>query len=484
MIFIAYENQEFRPQIEYTFKVIFYIYGIEAQLICYPEIPSLPNKPLELLISYGKEKPPSLSLRHIHIYESDLFGQNYLKPNSMPKLHLKKYNELPVIYSSYNEGNCVSKSENLTETNIDIVASCFFMLSRYEEVIVDRKDQHNRFPANASLAATERFLDRPIVNEYAELLWGWIHELVPSLERKSTWPENKDFAVCLTHDVDSIRKYSLIPPITKIGSAIILKKNPQLAFNLVSDYLGCLFHLRRDPFDTFDYILDLEQRNGFKSSFYFISGKGAKFEYTRSLTDPKIMKLIRMIEDRGCEVGLHGSHRSYHNSEQLILEKAKIDRVVRDANFGCRQHYLRFKTPETWRNQEEAKLLYDSTLAFADRAGFRCGICLPFKPLDVLENRPLNLWELPLTVMEGSLKEPEYENLSPGEAYNEIIRLMEVVNKYHGVFVLLWHNSSFDPLNGWSGWKEVYESTMKYIREQNAWVTSGKEVIDWWTKRF
>jgi hypothetical protein len=53
--------------------------------------------------------------------------------------------------------------------------------------------------------------------------------------------------------------------------------------------------------------------------------------------------------------------------------------------------------------------------------------------------------------MEGSLKVPDYQNLSPGEAYNEIIRLIEVVKKYHGGFVLLWYNSSFDPLNGWSG---------------------------------
>ena len=43
------------------------------------------------------------------------------------------------------------------------------MLSRYEELITKDRDQHNRFPATASVAFKAGFLDRPIVSEYLEI---------------------------------------------------------------------------------------------------------------------------------------------------------------------------------------------------------------------------------------------------------------------------------------------------------------------------
>jgi len=46
------------------------------------------------------------------------------------------------------------------------------MLTRYEEVVKSVKDEHERFPARASLAYREGFLMRPIVNEYLGFCGG------------------------------------------------------------------------------------------------------------------------------------------------------------------------------------------------------------------------------------------------------------------------------------------------------------------------
>lgn len=163
----------------------------------------------------------------------------------------------------------------------------------------------------------------------------------------------------------------------------------------------------------------------------------------------------------------------------MASEKSALDRVVSNKSYGCRQHYLNWKSPGTWRIQEQLGILYDTTLSFADSIGFRCGICLPFKPFDVVENRRLNIWELPLTVMEGSLQGLNYQNLSPEEGYKEIIRHIEIVKKFSGVFVLLWHNHSLEDSEGWKGWKKVYEEVMEYISRQNAFVSSGRNIIGW-----
>src|SRR4030065_531226 len=108
--------------------------------------------------------------------------------------------------------------------------------------------------------------------------------------------------------------------------------------------------------------------------------------------------------------------------DKMILEKKKLDKIAASKDYGCRQHYLRWETPLTWRNQEKTGLLYDATLSFADHTGFRCGICMPFQPFDFVENRKLNIWELPLPVMEDSLRAYNYQNLTPEAAYEQIVK--------------------------------------------------------------
>lgn len=482
VILTAYEGRAAQQPIEYTLQFVFSAFGIHPPTIPLEELEAdNPDLTETLVVSYGTRTPTLRARCQIHIHASDFFDKDYLKPASMPVIPLRRYNDLPVIYTGSGAfDGFVQRSENLIETNIDIVASSFFMLSRYEEVILNTEDQHERFPAKASLAYKEGFLDRPIVNEYVELLWSWIHLLMPNLGRKPPWPADKEFAVCLTHDVDSLKKYSVVPPVSTIGSALLRQRRPRLALDIALDHFKVICHLKRDPNHTFEYLLNSERSYGFGSSFYFMSGGNSKFDDGYSVNSPRAVQAIRDIEREGHEVGLHASYCTYNDEGKIALEKRQLDNLVHNKNYGCRQHYLRWSTPETWRVQEKAGLLYDTTLSYADHAGFRCGVCLPFKPFDVIEDRKLNIWELPLTVMDTSLQGPAYQHLNPEQAYSQIIQYVEIARRFGGVFALLWHNSSFDPLEGWDGWKEVYERVMQYISEQNVLVACGREIIDAW----
>ncbi len=142
------------------------------------------------------------------------------------------------------------------------------MLSRYEEIVLDKKDKFDRFPARESLAYKEKFLDRPIVNEYIELLWKWIDSFRLGFRRRKLCGD-KNFAVCLTHDVDAIRKYKIYPPLRTIGSLVVKDKDLKKAFAVIIDYFKA--KLDKDPYDNLSYIMELESKFGFKSSFYFMS---------------------------------------------------------------------------------------------------------------------------------------------------------------------------------------------------------------------
>ena len=115
-----YDNLGFSAPIEYTFALIFSAYGINYRIIPLNEF-----KPEEydhngiLAISYGREYQDRGFSKHIHIYSSDIFGQNYLKPTSMPQTPLKRYEDLPVIYSGSGQlDGWVKRSDNVIETNI------------------------------------------------------------------------------------------------------------------------------------------------------------------------------------------------------------------------------------------------------------------------------------------------------------------------------------------------------------------------------
>ncbi|HCL4438292.1 TPA: polysaccharide deacetylase family protein [Clostridium botulinum] len=473
MIYIYYSNNNFSKQIEYTFSSIFNILGINVEYT--NDLQQIKN-PNILIINYSNELLYRSNV--INIKPSYLFSQHYLKIESMPKVPLKKYNGFPVIYiSNENNKNCyLNKDHNYLITNIDIIQSSFFMITRYEEFLLWNridKDLYGRFPSKESLAYKERFLDIPIVNEYIEWLWNWIDSFNLGYKRKNIWGKY-DFAACLTHDVDIPFKFTY--PLKKDIENLKYKK----AFN---SYKTIFCHVlsninyEKDPFFTFKYIRYIEKKYAFRSSFYFMTGGNSDKENFYKINDNRILELIDKIHKEDCEIGYHYSFNSFDNLKQRKEEKDILDKYIKNKNYGGRNHYLRFKMPESFRVSEKVGLLYDTTLSFADYDGFRCGICMPYKPFDVLENRKLDIWEIPLITMEGTLKDKKYRNLSAKEGFISIKEKIDIVRKYNGVFTLLWHNSSFD-IEGWEGWKETFEKTMKYLYENNALGLSGRELLN------
>ena len=477
-VIATYDNYDFSRPIEYIFNMIFSIYGISYRIIRFDRFNRAEydlNK--TLVVSYGKKYLNTGVRSQIHIYTSDLFGGNYLKPYSMPKVPPKRHGELPVIYDGRGEfDDFVRRSGNLIETNIDIIASSFFMLSRYEEIVLREKDRFDRFPATESLAYKGGFLDRPVVNEYIELLWSWIDGLGLGLKTRELW-RDKDFAVCLTHDVDNVRKYGVYPPLLTVGRSIVRDRDLRRASAIIMDYLEAKLDKKLN--NAFSYMMKLESKYGFKSSFYFMSGGSTKYDASYSIHDSDVISLLRTLRKEGFEIGLHPSFDSYEDFDMVNLEKQKLEKATENPIFGGRQHYLRWKTPDTWRILEKVGLKYDTTLSFADHEGFRCGICLPYEPFDILQNRRLDIWELPLTVMDRSLF--DYQNLTPEEGFQRIKDLIDITKDYHGMFVLLWHNSSLDPLR-FPGWAEVYKRIIEYLGKKNILKGSAREIIDWWEK--
>jgi hypothetical protein len=105
--------------------------------------------------------------------------------NLSPPQFLEDFVGLPLFMG----GNKISEEVYGIKTDVDILGSIFFILSRMEELDNTKLDEHHRFSAKESIAYKLGFLDRPIVDEYVELLWSMMKYLWPELKRKETTTE-------------------------------------------------------------------------------------------------------------------------------------------------------------------------------------------------------------------------------------------------------------------------------------------------------
>ncbi|MEA1953181.1 MAG: polysaccharide deacetylase family protein, partial [Campylobacterota bacterium] len=348
------------------------------------------------------------------------------------------------------------KLENIPKRieELDIFAACFFMLTRWEEYVNKNRDSHDRFPATESLAFKQGFLDRPVVNEYVEELKTMLLDLDSSLDFKK-----REFQLVLTHDVDQILKYpDILSGVREIVGDIIKRKSLILALNNLFKKIKTHLNLQNDPFDTFDYLMDISESVSTKSYFFFM-GKGlTQFDNMYASHDDFVKRLIRKIKTRGHHIGIHPTYNAYNKNEQFYREKLELEENLKcNITFG-REHFLRFEIPTTWQIWEDNNMVWDSTVGYADKEGFRCGICYEYSVFNILTRKKLNLKEKPLIVMEGSFATYQ-ANINPGIMQDKILSLMTQVKKYNGDFVYLWHNSSFNTTK-WKEYQHIYENVL------------------------
>lgn len=387
----------------------------------------------------------------------------WLQPASLPRQPLPNWNisttrllattispDIPVIYGNDpNDPNFFQVQENKIYLGLDIFGSAFFMLTRYEEVVKPERDKHDRFPATASLAYQENFLDRPIVNEYLEILWACLKKLWPKLQRKIHQP--KTLVSC---DVDNpysfyVKSWGMTARKT-IGDLVKRKSVSEAIQTIQNTWFTQIGNFRHEPFNTFDWIIDVNEKAGNKVAFYFLVDKTVpSMDGYYDINEPRIRALIRQIHQRGHEIGLHGSYGTYKNSAQLLKEANTIRQILAEEKIeqnelGCRQHYLRWSSPETARYLNSAGFDYDTTLGYADYAGFRCGTCYEYPLFDLLERKQLRIRERPLIVMECSVIEERYMGMGiSATALNTMTSLRDACSRFGGNFSLLWHNSNF-----------------------------------------
>lgn len=300
------------------------------------------------------------------------------------------------------------------------------------------------------------------------------------------WPDGARYAVVLTHDTDAAGLHDL-RELLRVCMRAARYRSPWMMATTISAAVGWL---RRSPDPQFQFAAwaSLEEAIGVRSAFYLHARDGRR----RHLHDPTYAvdghprwKVLGDLVEAGWEVGVHAAIESGRASESLARERTLLEAVVRRPVRGVRHHYWRldWRAPwRTFRHHVKAGYLYDTSIAWRDRYGFRAGTSLPYRPFDPERGRALDVLELPTTVMDGHLF--EYLGLTPTEATATLRRLSATVCRAEGVFNLNWHQETYGNRHAHRGWRDTYETIVSELADDpDAWIATPYEVARWWFER-
>jgi len=266
------------------------------------------------------------------------------------------------------------------------------------------------------------------------------------------YPKGKKFSLCLTHDVDRIKK-----------------SHQYLTYFLKSKNIYHLksFFSKKDPYWNFEKIIEIENKYKVKSTFFFLN-ESEKFKLLNpknwkvslgryNITKEKVKNIIKKLDNEGWEIGVHGSYNSFKDYDLLKKEKTQLEKIIDHKIIGVRQHYFNLNN-NTWKLQSKTGFKYDSSFGFNDgNIGFFNNKYIPFNPI---KNKEFLV--LPNTIMDWCL-------MGKKNVEDEYMKIIDIAEERNAVLTINWHQRVFNEKE-FPGYSETYEKIIKECKKRGAWI--------------
>tara|TARA_Y100001936_G_scaffold252342_1_gene311602 strand:+ start:4165 stop:5532 length:1368 start_codon:yes stop_codon:yes gene_type:complete len=359
----------------------------------------------------------------------------------------------------------------------DIVLTTYILISGLHELGMKR-DSHGHHHIETSVLYNKNLLHIPLINQYAKLL----REIFASYSPLPIWPKGKTWAAAITHDVDYPQ---MIRWIEILRYLIVQKSKSKLS--VIKDIIKGTNH-----FWKFQDWVDLETKNGVRSAFYFCGKKGNLLKYLFGIPDPfydvcseEFKNVINYLKGKGFEVGLHASYNSFKSLNAFKTEIKSVESSLGESLKGNRHHYWHLNQDDpsqTSEIHEKAGLLYDSSICYEKRAGFRYGIAAPFRLFHKNKKQISNCLQLPTAFMDDHMyRHLKYSQFKSPQV--EINTLINQVKIFSGLFIVDYHvrrlNDTFFP-----GWGKLFQFILEIIsNDSECYCDTPAAIAKYWIAR-
>ncbi len=343
----------------------------------------------------------------------------------------------------------------------DFFSASFFFLSCYQELVVKDRDAKGRVPLSKTLQYQLGRIRVPIVNQYLRIFLEAVSTLWECKFDYKPMPNGGNAFCAMSHDVDYIDCSATEYIRRLVNQRQSLTRGPK-----------SLAYLGRNAFGrkyVFSMMKNVESAFGVRSTNFFLSN------YSKPPHRSFTKKLISGYQSSSCEIGHHISDRSIFE-ESLIADKNRFS-TISSSLCGARVHTLRFETQRLFQQLEAEGYQYDSSLLFAEDIGYRTGFTYPHYLFDFSRQKPFNVVEVPLNIMDTTLVDQKYLMLSDQEAERLLIDALRSFISFGGGLTILIHNSFF--YINTPGRLKMYERLFQFLTEQGVGIGTCEQLYNW-----
>lgn len=415
------------------------------------------------------DDPEQMKLYPIVIIPSGFFRMDvYGTEESMPTLPLKTWRGIPLLFGEPREEWSADGSQLIIHA--DLLASTYFLISRYEEMYRrSERDSYGRFPGKSALPYRAGFLHRPIIDEYGEALRQILletgiaeHHNLRLEERPHTFSR-----VNLTHDLSRPYNYrgwrSFLRAWLKQKNSPLEAARLSFSADVEDDYFtfpkflkwdrNTCDSLGRDRSDIFLFIR-MPSRHPLDKPYY-------------SLHSLYLRRILSIAAKHKVLLALQCSYAAGHQSELISKERHQFEKAFRQRPRGLRHNKLTSCEPEDLLQAYVSGFRNDYSMGYADVVGFRLGTCRPVKFINPNTRLLTELILHPLVLRDLTLSDQRYMALEQDEAERIAHDLIRTTARYNGELTLLWHNDLLSQKT--HPWHSVlYRSMLRLIEELGA----------------
>ena len=382
-------------------------------------------------LSYGKQP-----LSHeLFIYAEGLLTQ-------------QGFETIDITTKEWEETKCFFPSSSSSAVPFDIFSASFYLMSRYEEYLPHVKDASGRYPFSESLAYREGFLQQPVVDIWAYKFKSILLESFPDL----IFPAKK---MKIHNLVEASQPFAFKQRgflRSMIGYSSDLWK---LKMRSMVERSKVLMRLRKDPFDTFNWIINTAKRSKSRQTILFLLGESSEFEEGMNTKRAKFKLLVKFVSDYK-EVGLIFSSEAITDYELLKREKKRIEDMTNRTLLGSMNASFVVNLPNIYRNLVELEVETDYTMVYEDEVGFRAGTCTPFLFYDLDSEIKTPLIIHPIVMTTNAFKK-KYES-----EINKTFRLLfDSVNNVNGTFSMVFSNRDFTSSEKNKIWRTIFSEKLQ-----------------------
>lgn len=361
--------------------------------------------------------------------------------------------DVDIYVNTWEDTKCFFFNGDKSDLPYDIFAASFYLMSRYEEYLPHVQDEYGRFSAKDSLAYNHGFLQQPVVDIWAYKFREVLKSRFPDYEFK-----NHEFKVNPIIDVPTAFYFKHKGLMRTIGGTFsdIFRFRLRLLYQRYLVLLG----FKRDPYDTFKWVINRQKTARQKFLIFFLIGDFSTFDKNININKKRFVSLIKSMADYS-SVGLKASFFAVEKFEILKREKFSMESIINNSLKASRNSFSKLNLPVCYRNLIDLEITEDYSMGYVNEMGFRAGTCTPFLFYDLD-------YEIQTPLMIHSYHLMDYTLLqfkSQLDKKETLQRFMNSIRKVNGTFVPIFHNYSFSEEERWEGFKELFNLILDSTHE-------------------